>query len=63
MSFKKNMYMIISIIILINIITTIFNFIGFDFSSYGNYLIWIVAVIIFFFILPKKKGVFFMNND
>lgn len=62
MSFKKNMYMIISIIILINIITTIFNFIGIDFSSYGNYLTWIIALIVFFFILPKKKGLFFVNN-
>ena len=55
MSFKNNMYMIISLIILINVISSIFNFIGIDFSSYGNYLTWIIAVIIFFFILQKKR--------
>lgn len=63
MSFKNNMYMIISLIILINVISSIFNFIGIDFSSYGNYLTWIIAVIIFFFILPKKRGLFFYEKN
>ena len=62
MSFKTNIYMIISIIILVNIVSLFFNFLGVIFSSYGNYLVWFIAVVVFYFILPKKTGLFFVKK-
>lgn len=62
MSFKTNIYMIISIIILVNIVSLLFNFLGVNFSSYGNYLVWFIAVVVFYFILPKKTGLFFVKK-
>ena len=61
MSFKNNIYMIVSIIVLIYIVSNLFNFIGIDFSSYGNYLIWCIALLCFFYILPPKTGLFFKS--
>ncbi len=62
MSFMTNIYMIISIILLVNIVAVLFNFLGVSFSSYGNYLVWFIAVVVFYFILPKKSGLFFVKN-
>ena len=46
---------LIAIILVINITTLFFNFFGIQVSSYINYLIWFLALILFYFILPKRK--------
>ena len=37
-------------------ITSIANFVGMSTDDYVNYLLWIVALIIFWLILPKQTG-------
>jgi hypothetical protein len=36
-------------------VTMVMNFLGVSFASYGFYLLWFIALIIFYFILPKKR--------
>ena len=37
-------------------ITSIANFVGMSTDDYINYLLWIVALIVFWLILPKQTG-------
>lgn len=62
-SFKTTLYMAAMIIFIIYVVTSGFNFVGLDFSSYGNYLLWFVCLIIFYFMLPTKVGTFFSSNN
>ena len=59
MSIKTFLYILLSIIILVSVSATIFNFIGVDFSEYGNYLMWIIVLIIFYIVLPKSQSTTF----
>jgi hypothetical protein len=61
-SLKTFLYTIAMIFFLIYIVTSGFNFVGIDFTSYGNYLLWFVCLIIFYFILPTKVGTFFSSD-
>ena len=51
----KILFTIIGIILFINIITLFFNFFGIQISSYINFLMWFLALVLFYFILPKQK--------
>lgn len=56
---KQLAYTIISTLVFVLIITTMFSFFGVGFDMYGNYLLWIIALILFYTILPSKiKSVF-----
>ena len=55
MSGTQILLVIVGLIFLNYTITLIMNFLGVSFASYGFYLLWFVALIILFFILPKKK--------
>lgn len=56
---KQLAYTIISTLVFVLIITTMFSFFGVGFDMYGNYLLWIIALILFYTILPAKiKSVF-----
>jgi hypothetical protein len=46
---------IVGIIFLNYTVTLIMNFLGVSFASYGFYLLWFIALITFFLILPKNK--------
>ena len=59
MSIKTFLYLLLSIVILVSVSATIFNFIGVDFSDYGNYLMWIIALIIFYIVLPESQSTVF----
>jgi len=59
MSIKTFLYILLSIIILVSVSATIFNFIGVDFSEYGNYLMWLIVLIIFYIVLPKSQSTAF----
>lgn len=56
MSIMSIIYTLLGIIILTYILSVLFNFLGIDFSTYGNYLLWVIALIIFFMVLPSNKG-------
>ena len=51
----KILFTIIGIILFINIVTLFFNFFGIQISSYINFLMWFLALVLFYFILPKQK--------
>ena len=59
MPIKTFLYLLLSIVILVSVSATIFNFIGVDFSDYGNYLMWIIALIIFYIVLPESQSTVF----
>ena len=56
----KILFTIIGIILFINIVTLFFNFFGIQISSYINFLMWFLALVLFYFILPKQKENFFI---
>ena len=60
MSYTTTLYILFAIILLVTIISTLFNFLGVNFAAYGNYLIWLIALVIFFYILPKRKNSVFI---
>lgn len=62
-SLKTLLYTVIMIMFLIYVVTTGFNFVGIEFASYGNYLLWFVCLIIFYFMLPAKVGTLFSTNN
>ena len=49
------LYILLGLIIINMFISLIFNFLGISFSSYGNYLLWIMALGIFYLVLPSGK--------
>ncbi len=52
-------YILLGIIITNMLISLIFNFLGIEFSTYGNYLLWIMALAIFYLVLPSGKDSMF----
>ena len=58
-SFKTMLYTAILLIFLIYVISSGFNFVGIQLASYGNYLLWFICLIIFYYVLPTKVGTFF----
>tara|TARA_B110000285_G_scaffold194534_1_gene224238 strand:+ start:140 stop:328 length:189 start_codon:yes stop_codon:yes gene_type:complete len=59
MSMMQIAAIIVAIIAIINITSLVMNFLGVGIESYASYLIWIVAIIIFFAILPRKPVNYF----
>jgi hypothetical protein len=55
MSLKEALIVIAALMLITSAITSIFYFFGVDFSVYGNYLLWIWMLVIFFLILPSQK--------
>ncbi len=52
---------IFGIYIFILSVTSIANFVGMSTEDYINYLLWIVALLIFWMFLPKTTGGVFFN--
>ena len=50
---------IFSVIFFIYMVNNIFKFLDISYASYSNYLFWMIALILFYFILPKKVGKMF----
>lgn len=59
MDFKRLLYSIIGIALFFMILTSIFSFFGIGFDVYGNYMLWIIAIIIFYTILPQQGSTLF----
>ena len=53
------MYILIGLSIFTTIITVIFHFIGVEFQTYGNYLLWIFALALFYILLPSNEDSIF----
>lgn len=51
---KQLVYTIVITILLTFVITTAFSFFGIGFEIYGNYLLWFIALVMFYSILPKN---------
>lgn len=52
----KIIYTLITIILLSIIITVMFSFFGIGFDVYGNYLLWFIALGVFYSLLPSETG-------
>jgi hypothetical protein len=59
MSLTKIAYTIVSAAALTFVLTTAFSFLGIGFEVYGNYLLWFIALALFFAILPSQGGTLF----
>ena len=56
---RKIIFGIIGIIIGFYSITSIMDFLDVPLSSYGSYLAWFIALIIFYALLPSRVGTLF----
>lgn len=55
----KIVYILIGIILLTLTTTLTFHFLGIEFAAYGNYLLWLIALAIFYAILPSGDNSIF----
>ncbi len=55
MTFKNTLIIIILFAIITSAITSIFYFIGINFSVYGNYLMWLWMLVLFYMVLPYQE--------
>ena len=55
MGFKEIGLIILVLLVFTSAITSIFYFVGISFSSYGNYLMWVWVLVIFFLSLPTEQ--------
>ena len=51
---------LIAIIAIVNITSMVMTFLGVGIESYASYLIWIIAILLFFVILPSKPTNYFI---
>lgn len=58
MDIKFTIFSFIAFILIINAIIMVANFFGVSFAVYGPYVLWIIALGIFYMILPNSKSVF-----
>jgi hypothetical protein len=49
---------LIAIVAIIQIVTMVMNFLGVDIQFYGSYLLWIIAIILLWSILPQSENYF-----
>lgn len=61
MALPKIVYAIIAISLIATVGSAISRFLDIDFSSYGPYVLWFIALAIFFVILPSDRGSIFLN--
>lgn len=61
MQLPKIVYSLISIILILTVGTAIGNFFGIDFNTFGPYLMWFIAIALFYGILPAQRGSIFSN--
>jgi hypothetical protein len=60
--FLRILFSIFFVILLVNILPILFNFLDIKFSSYGLYMFWIIALVILSIFLPfQKKNILTMN--
>ena len=55
----KAVFALVGIAITTYIATVLFNFLGVGYDTYGSYLAWMVALGVFYIVLPTKVGTVF----
>jgi hypothetical protein len=58
MTLKQIGISLFGIISFMYIVTVIMGFIGIKFHFYGYYLLWVIALFLFWLIIPKEKNYF-----
>jgi hypothetical protein len=48
------LYILLGIIVMNMLVSLVFKFLGIEFAVYGNYLLWVVALVIFYAVLPSS---------
>ena len=61
MQIPRIVYSIISIMLMLSVGTAIGTFFGINFNAYGPYLMWFIAIAIFYGILPEQRCSIFSN--
>ena len=60
--FLRILASIFFVILLVNILPMMFNFLNIKFSSYSLYMFWIIGIIILsIFLPPQKKNILYMD--
>ena len=54
MSYKETLTIIGILAIITSAIISIFFFLGVQFAMYGNYLVWVWMLVLFFLVLPSQ---------
>jgi len=52
-------YILLGVIFMNMFVSLVFNFLGIQFATYGNYLLWVIALVVFYVVLPSGKDSFF----
>lgn len=63
MSIRQLLYIIIFSICIVYVSTAIFSFFGIGLDVYGNYIFFILAMLLLYMFLPKNTGQLFMKMD
>ena len=50
------LYILFGIILMLFTISIFFKFYGVEFESYGNYLLWFIALALFYVVLPSGES-------
>ena len=53
---KKTLITLAPILLFFVIVTNVMSFLGIGIGAYAIYLIWIIATVIFYFVLPSKQS-------
>mgnify|MGYP001158043453 FL=1 len=60
---KNILINIICVILFITALTTIFNFIGLEVEKYIIYILWLIALLLFYIFLPVSTGNMFNDSN
>lgn len=63
MSIQQFLYIIVFSICIVYVSSAIFSFFGIGLAVYGNYVFFILAMLLLYMFLPKNTGQLFMQTD
>jgi hypothetical protein len=63
MSIRQLLYIIVFSICIVYVSSAIFSFFGIGLDVYGNYVFFILAMLLLYMVLPKDTGKLFMRPD
>lgn len=60
---KKAIFSIIGVVAFYYVASMILDFFDVSFSTYMPYLLWLVALVVMYVVLPKSREVFLVNSS
>ena len=63
MSIRQLLYIIVFSICIVYVSSAIFSFFGIGLDVYGNYVFFILAMLLLYMFLPKNTGTLFLRTD